>query len=112
MKTIQKLLLVAGFALLAACGNDADKFAGVWVDSSPKKEEVKSGPIPSYKSTKDITIKAVGSKEVEVTSTIFEREKKNVYPVDGANIISGTRVIYTLEGDELVTRSGDRLIRK
>ncbi|KXU38554.1 hypothetical protein AXE65_12820 [Ventosimonas gracilis] len=111
MGSFKKLGLVAGFALLAACGSDADKFAGEWIDPSPKKAEEKSDPF-SYASTNDITIKAVDSNKVEVTSDIFGREHKNVYSVNGENIISGTRVIYTLKGDELVDSLGKRLIRK
>lgn len=111
MKTFQKLLLVAGFALLAACGNDADKFVGEWVDPSPKKEE-SAGWLPKINSSNDITIKAGGSNKVEITATVFDSKMKNIYEVEGANIIDGSRVIYTLEGNELVKSSGLRLVRK
>lgn len=111
MKAFQKIMIVAGFALLAACGGNADKFVGDWVDPSPKKEEGASW-LPKINTSNNITIKASGSSKVEITATVLDRQMKNVYEVDGSNILDGSRVIYTLEGNELVKSSGIRLVRK
>lgn len=110
MNTFKKLLLVAGFALLAACGGNADKFVGEWIDSNPGEEKIIYGR--NVNAPLEITIKANGSSEVEITRIISDNEKKNVYVVDGDNILSSGRVIYTLKGDKLVNGSGVTLIRK
>lgn len=110
MKNIQKLLLVAGFALLAACGGNADKFVGEWIDSNPGEEKIIYGR--NVNAPLEITIKANGSSEVEITRIISDNEKKNIYVVDGDNILNGGRVIYTLKGDKLVNGSGVTLVRK
>lgn len=113
MNNLKKILMISVFAFLAACGSESDKFVGDWVDPNPKPYDPKPvfGLVP-LKETNGVTIKASGSNRVEVTSTVLDSPMKHVYEVEGANILSGSRVRYTLEGDELVTSSGLRLVRK
>lgn len=113
MKTFKTLMLVTGFALLAACGgNNSEKFVGEWVDPTPKEESKGVGGL-DIDFSNDIVIKANGSNKVEVTLNVFGREMKVIQDVDGENIIDEGRVIYTLDGDALVKAGSNiRLVRK
>lgn len=112
MNNLKRLMMVAGFALLAACGGeDTGKFVGEWVDPTPQEKVKGWGAVNDI--TNDISIKANGSSKVELTASVMGREKKSIYDVEGQNILDGKRVIYTLEGDELVrVGTGLKLVRK
>ncbi len=115
MNNFKKVVLIAGFALLAACGNNSEKFVGVWIDPSPVVEDKGTGMFKSVvkKVRADTVIKENGDNKVMVTGPLFGSAGEKIYEVDGANIMgSGGRVLYALDGDELVTISGLRLVRK
>lgn len=110
MNNLKKIMLMAGFALLAACGGGADKFAGNWIDPNPGKEEIVFGV--NVNKPFQISIKATKSNEVEITQVISETPRSIIYKVDGDMILSGPRVMYKLEGDKLVSSSGLVLVKK
>lgn len=112
MTNLKKLILIAGVSLLAACGgDDAGKFVGKWIDPTPQEKVKGWGAVNDL--TNDISIIAKSNNEVEVTANVMGREKKTIYAVDGQNILKGQRVVYTLEGNELVRAgTGLRLVRK
>ena len=113
MNNLKKILMISVFAFLAACGNESDKFVGIWADPRPAPEEGKGIHKSLIQNQRpDTEIKAVGKNRVEVKTIVLDRPMKHIYEVEGANIHDGSRVRYTLEGDELVTSSGLRLVRK
>lgn len=100
MKAFQKLMLVAGFALLAACGGNADKFVGEWIQiETPVKPHT-------------IIITANGSNQVEVDQELVGTRTKQIYVVDGDNLLNSSKVLYTLKGEQLVTPGGRKFVRK
>jgi len=100
LNTFKKLWLVAGFALLAACGGNAEKFVGEWIQiDTPVKPHT-------------IIITAKGSNQVELDQELVGTRTKKMYVVDGDNLLSSSKVLYTLEGEHLVTPGGRKFVRK
>lgn len=110
MNNLKKIMLMAGFALLAACGGGADKFEGNWIDPNPGEEKIVFGI--NVNQPLQLSIKATKSNEVEITQVISDSPQKNIFKVDGDIIISGSRVLYTLKGDKLVSSAGTVLVKK
>jgi len=113
LKRLKMLMLVTGFTLLGACGKEpADKFVGEWVDPRPPKVEDKKswfGPDDPL----DVIIKPIDDNRVEITRTMLRREMKNIFEVKENNILSTNKILYTLEGDQLIdVISNVKLVRK